>query len=205
MNCEEVLLLISGHLDEMNTPEEEAALQAHLAVCGHCREVLSTFRENDKKLAAAREPAPKGLCGNVMARIKGETKKKNARRWSGLAVAAALVLVVGIAAVRPSVVDQAPQMVSEAQTYTMSRSLPNQNGGEVAQKIADERSGAVAVVHELYYEIESYPCETLEEGYLLYILPDNDAAVFLSETYGCVIYEPEAKCEQTAAYALLVP
>lgn len=205
MNCEEALLLISGHLDDMNTPEEEAALQAHLAVCGHCREVLSVFRENDKKIAAAKEPAPKTLCGNVMAQIKGEEKKKTRHRWSGLAVAAALVLAIGIAAVRPSVADQVPQMVSEVQTYTMSRSMPNQDGGEVAQKIADERSGAVAVVHELYYEIESYPCETLEEGYLLYILPDHDAVVFLSENYGCVIYEPEAECEQTAAYALLVP
>ena len=203
MNCEEALLLISSHLDEMNTPEEEAALQAHLAHCGHCRQVLSSFQENDMKLADLRQSAPQDLCGNVMAQIRKETGKRTIRRWSGLAVAAALVLVIGISAFKPAGADHAPQMVSEAKTYTMSRTMPALDGEGLAQRIADERSAAVAVVNELYYEMESCPCETLAEGYLLYELPDRDTVQSLSETYGCAVYE--AAEPVNVYYALLVP
>ena len=212
MKCEEALLMISGHLDQMNTPEEEAALQAHLSSCEACRAVLRAYEEVDNDLTSMQEKAPADLCGKVMAQIKKENRKKRFRPWVGIAVAAALTLVIGVGAVMEEfdVIDfvedeleAAPQTVSMVETKSVGRSLPAPNGEEVALQLAQDRNSNVVLVHELYSEIETYDCETLDEGYLLYILPDYDAALFLSETYGCVIYEPEERAQMS--YALLVP
>ena len=204
MNCYEALELISGHLDENNTPEEEAALQAHLACCDQCRSLLLDFKQTEVVLSSMKEPAPSDLCDGVMVQIRKETRKKARRRWNSLAVAAVLVLVIGAAAaVKPEQVIDEPQMATAtSEAYVMSRSLPSQDGETVAKQISQIRGASVAVVHEMYHEIESYPCETLEEGYLLYVLPDHDAAVFLSETYGCAIYGAQ---DAEVHYAMLVP
>ena len=76
MKCEESLLLISGHIDGENTPEEENMLQAHLETCSHCRGILQAYLDVDNGVAALQEEPPENLVKNVMAAI-GKPKKKN--------------------------------------------------------------------------------------------------------------------------------
>lgn len=205
MKCEDVLLLISGHLDGENTAEEEQALQAHLCVCEECRCVMQALEEMDAGLIQTREAAPDGLCADVMAQIKRETVKKKSRPWLGIAVAAALTLVVGVGAmVEQPEEPEAPRTASAAQTYTMARGV-SADAHAVAEGIVLERGAPVAVVRELYYELETCECETLEEGYVLYILQDPEGAAALAESYGCAIYGPVGESHTTVSYALLAP
>ncbi len=205
MKCEDVLLLISGHIDGENTAEEEQALQAHLSVCEECRRVLQAFEEVDAGLIQTKETAPESLCADVMAEIKKETAKKKYRPWFGIAVAAALTLVIGIGAVvEQSEETQTPQTVSVVQTYTMARGV-SADAHAVAEGIVLERGAPVAVVRELYYELETCECETLHEGYVLYVLQDPEGAAALAETYGCAIYAPIGESDTTVSYALLAP
>ena len=44
---EEMLLLLSGHLDGCNTAEEEAMLEAHVAECPDCRRILTEYERFD--------------------------------------------------------------------------------------------------------------------------------------------------------------
>lgn len=206
MRCEDALLLISGHLDKMNTAQEEADLQAHLLGCEDCRNILEAFKEADSGVASLKENAPSDFCTGVMSQIKKEATKKKRRPWYGIAVAAALMLVVGVSAAMDLPEDTGePETASVAQNTAVTRSAPAADGGSLARKIADERGAPVVVVRELYYEIETCPCETLDEGYLLYELPDRDTAVTLGENYGCVIYHPSEDTGQAAAFALLMP
>ena len=75
----------------------------------------------------------------------------------------------------------------------------------VAEAIVAERGAPVAVVRELYYEIEACECETLAEGYVLYVLQDPDGAAALAENYGCAIYAPIGEWTSSVSYALLAP
>ncbi|MBP3633018.1 MAG: zf-HC2 domain-containing protein [Oscillospiraceae bacterium] len=203
MKCEEALLLISGHLDHANTIEEEAALQAHLSTCSACRDVLQAFEYADQGIADLQEKAPEDLCDRVMEQISQPKKKKHLRPWLGV-VAAALLLVVGVSAtVDLQEENIVPQTATVSEAYSVQRSVVQVDADALAQQISRERDAVVAVVREMYYEIETYPCETLEEGGVLYALPDHNAAVLLHETYGCAIYEPNENSD--TAYALLVP
>lgn len=205
MKCEEALLLISGHLDRENTAEEETALQAHLNGCKECRERLMAFEKTDRKLASLSACAPEGLCADIMAQIKKEAAKKKRRPWYSIAVAAALALVIGAGAATGAYETAEPQMVSVTDMQPMSRERALTDADMLAQELAQERNAPVAVVNELYYEIEVHPCESLEQGYLLYILPDYDAVIFLRDNYGCVVYEPAEGTGEAVSYALLVP
>ena len=84
MKCEDVLLLISGHIDGENTAEEEQLLQAHLCDCEDCRRVLQAYEAADAGLMQAKEPAPEGLCADVMAAVTGDDLQ--AALFSGTAV-----------------------------------------------------------------------------------------------------------------------
>lgn len=104
MNCEQALILLSGHLDGQNTQEEELVLQAHLEVCAECRALLDTFTAVDQGVAALEAEPPAALLSGVMERIKsappmGAQPKKH-RFFFGpgtavAAVAAVLLLVLG--------------------------------------------------------------------------------------------------------------
>lgn len=213
MKCEDALLLISGHIDKENTAEEEIVLHAHLDACEDCRAVLGAYEQMQEHTNDLWETAPSDLCANVMGQIKKENKAKKIRPWFGLAAAAALVLVVGLGAVsgyshNAAAESRSPaevQTVSEGQPQMFSRSIPMQDGETVAEQLANDRGADVVLVRELYYEIETYDCETLPSGYLLYILPERDSALLLSETYGCLLYEPQTDLEPSVSYALLVP
>ena len=127
VNCEDALLLISGHMDGENTPEEDAQLQAHLSGCAQCREVLAAYTEMDRGIAALTEEAPAGLCASVMSAIGQETaaKKRSRRLWPVAVSAAAVALIIGISglpALRPA--QEAAPMMVQAESETVLR-LPS--------------------------------------------------------------------------------
>lgn len=230
MTCEDALILISGHLDQENTPEEEAQLQSHLAQCAQCRELLETFREIDSGVADLEEEVPAGLRQDVMAAIRKEAApRKHVKRKSrmGLAVAAALLLVVGAASLQlPGVHTQ------ETASPMMARSMPAEEIADYSvasapaeytlmedaaavesdmvfveispQALADARQADVAVTYELLPEMEVCQCETLENGALLYDLEQADGAASLSRLYGVELYQPAVN-GGGSSYALLLP
>lgn len=214
MTCEQALELISGHIDRENTPDEETLLQAHLLKCESCRGVLQAFLDLESGLKQLEEP-PADLRENVMAAVRAEApvpKKKKAKRWGGLAVAAALVAVIGISAVGLHAGESAP---AEAAAPMMARSMTEPAAMDVAdvdleameispQALADERQADVAVTYDLLLEMEVCSCETLDSGALLYLLETADAAVELSRLYGVELYQP-ASYTGSCSYALLLP
>ncbi len=213
MKCEDALLLISGHMDQENTPEEEAQLLEHLQQCSECRNVLRAFTELDGGLVALEEEPPSGLRENVMAAIRAESavsKKKN-RRWAGLAVAAAMAIVIGVGvaampqlhhdpADAPMAVRSVPMAAEEVSVYSADALSVETS----PQDIAEARQAAVAVTYELLPEMEVCTCETLESGALLYCLENAESAELLSLQYDLELFQPE-KAADDVSYALLLP
>lgn len=97
MDCEAYLLLLSGHLDRMNSSEEEAALQAHLNTCESCRARLEEMKRNDALLSLTPEP-PADLTQRIMAQVRTSQtsagRKRRFLRWTASAGAAAAVLAL---------------------------------------------------------------------------------------------------------------
>ncbi len=99
MECSEVLTLLSGHIDQVNNAQEEAALQAHLAECADCRALLKAYEDINANVAELSVTAPENLVSSVMEKIS-EPAKKTRSPWRSLGisaglVAAVLVLVIG--------------------------------------------------------------------------------------------------------------
>ena len=101
---EEMQLLLSGRLDGCNTPEEEQALEKHLAECADCRQALEEYTKIDELLRETRQAAPAEFTANVMRAVEAEPRRVEAtpkrRRLpfgfgtAAAAVAAALILAV---------------------------------------------------------------------------------------------------------------
>lgn len=128
MKCEDVLLLISGHLDHSNTETEEAQLQMHLAQCDSCRSLMETLQAADAGILSLEEEAPEDLCQNVMAAIAREApvRKRRRRAWITTA-AAALVLAMGIGALAlPEIQTKRASKASEQDFLIMSRMMPEE-------------------------------------------------------------------------------
>ena len=203
MKCEDALILISGHIDSMNTEDEENALQAHLSGCESCRDILRAYEQMEDELSLRDEQAPPTLKHSVMDQIHKETTKKKHRPWIGTAVAAALVLVVGLGTVlyKPDA-ENVPMPVAETALARTVNEPVKADPEAVAQRLVAEQNAEVAVVRQLYQELESCECYQAE-GYVLYILPGHDMVEHLGETYGCEIYEPTT--EPDVFYAILAP
>lgn len=208
MKCEDALLLISGHIDQENTPEEEAQLLQHLQHCPECRNVLQSFEEMQSDLLALNEEPPADLRENVMNVIRSDTAvpKKQHRRWVGLAVAAALALVIGAAALpkfEPAPAE--PDMPMMARSMPVAEETLSADAVQVSpQEIAESRHAAVTVTSELLPEMEVCVCETLETGELLYCLESVSDAENLSEQYDLPLYVP-SQIAAEVSYALLLP
>lgn len=122
MECSEVLNLLSGHIDQINTEQEEAALQAHLAECAHCRELLKAYEKIDSNVAELNVPAPDNLVSSVMKQITIPAKTKHRSPWRNIGmsaglVAAVLVLLIGTKTIKlPDVSDNRAEMKSQSVT-----------------------------------------------------------------------------------------
>lgn len=117
MNCEEALVLLSGHLDGQNSEEEAARLQDHLAQCPDCRRLMEDLKALDAGLLSLEEEPPTDLCESVMEAIRQEApvrKKKRRWVWPTTAAAAVLILLAGAGTLAApklhTTEDAAPQM-----------------------------------------------------------------------------------------------
>lgn len=140
MTCEEALLLLSGHLDHANTPEEEAQLRRHLETCEECRQLLEAFRKNDEALKAVEAEPPAALKDDIMAAIRQEAgPKKNAHRraWAAVAVAAALTVVVGTGIWKQSI--PAEQPAAETESMAMAEKSRGISACDVEEAAVETR------------------------------------------------------------------
>ncbi len=100
MDCQHALPLISAHLDGELTPEERAALEAHLADCADCRAATEELRLQDAKLRRAFTPrrlAAAAVGDRVIASLQNPGTGRNGRLpWlaSPLALAAGVLIAV---------------------------------------------------------------------------------------------------------------
>lgn len=105
-SCDSFQALIFRLPDGDLTADEKTALQAHLRACPDCKAAYDAFADVFSVLRDDMTEAPAALAAGVMDRIRaaeapGELRaarsgaRSSRRRWSGLAVAACLVLIVG--------------------------------------------------------------------------------------------------------------
>lgn len=100
MDCEQALEAISAALDGELPPAGRAQLEEHLSVCPSCRALAEDFRVLSLALEQTEQAPPPELAAGVMARVNGTTpisagRRKNPRRWLGLAAMLALVICAG--------------------------------------------------------------------------------------------------------------
>ena len=114
MQCQQALELLSGHIDNTNTEEQEAMLQEHLSTCEHCQELLRAYEELDQGICELEAEPPAALAENVMKAVRQEAQMPGKRKFffgpgtALAAVAAVLVLALG------SGVFQLPQLMTNA-------------------------------------------------------------------------------------------
>lgn len=99
MNHAQAQALIFQKLDTPLSPEQEAALQAHLAGCADCRALSQELSQLDTALLGTELTPPAALHDAVMQRVcaqkkPAQEKKKRLPLW--LAAAAVLVLLLGL-------------------------------------------------------------------------------------------------------------
>ena len=218
MNCEDALVLISGHLDAANSAEEEAQLQKHMKQCAACRDLLCAFQNADAGLLELKAPVPETLCDAVMQAVRVETGRKKAYHWKRLAVAACLFAAIGVGtSMQPAnefdnVVDMQiaeSGVPAETAVYATKAAEPAMRMTSAIsidpQLLAEERAANIVVTQELLPEMEVCSCETLENGTLLYCLDTSDSAVQLSRTHGLLLYQPVDGASASVSYALLLP
>lgn len=112
-SCDEILELISAALDGPLSEADQAALDAHLAICPACSALFQELSALHTAASALEEvPAPEGFAAAVMARVSAEAEQeqpdrvipfpKKARRshwkqWTATAAVAAIVALGAIA------------------------------------------------------------------------------------------------------------
>src|SRR4051812_5981703 len=109
MTCDEAINLISARMDGEISPEQDAALEGHLATCASCRELAEAMSAQDAALDglfAERRHGALAVAERVIRRLETEgktTADKNVRPtdlrmggWirTGLAAAAGFALAV---------------------------------------------------------------------------------------------------------------
>ena len=208
MICEEALLLMSARLDGELTPDEEAALAEHLAVCPACAELMESMRGLDTQLATLREPAPEGLKKGVLYRIDQATgKARPARRgWFGPgaalgAVAAVLVLLVGLRVIpfpfgdstksKGAQLEDRTGFTCAAQTETISPQINGSLGQNLHDGLRAESNTACAEYAPMETQCEEAVngLESSESHIYRYASDETDTSGSKSPTL-----EPEAAC-----------
>lgn len=227
MNCEDMIVLISGHLDGVNTSEEEHLLQEHLNACASCRELLADFQKTEALLKEQEMTVPESVCADVMSKIREETrrKKRNFRLWSTLGVsAAAVALVLGAGALTmPQMGKSAPMEAQTEMEETVEESAArvicdmaetpaeapmtaysvSEASAVYPQEVADRLGGVVVCFDHDVEELNAYAAETDVDGNVIYLLADAEEAAELGQAYDGVLYLP-AEALNECAYAIVI-
>lgn len=202
MVCEEALELLSGHLDGANTEEEEQRLRAHLETCAHCRELLAAFAAVDGAVADLEADPPPQLRQNIMAAVARERAQgPRRRRLAGLAVAAALVAVVGLGSLpflgqegdtaddAPLTAREAPVAAAAAPESVDAAAAPENFDAAVAPGVAPMMVEGTSALPELVVELLDDPAAPVAETIAaLAQLPSQEM-----EDTGAVLYEADVE------------
>lgn len=220
MNCENALELMNRELDEALTPEEAAALQAHLDACPDCRETRRQLHELDALLQESELEPPAALHDGVMQAIRQEKKQRSRRAWvpaAAIAAAAALVLLAGWAGLialpgfeKDSIVTvNVGSAVEQIFTQTGAEA-PDEAAAQQAAELSAETGLDVLLVWNsgVPSELETMPYELTENGARLYRVTGQLAQTILD---GCIAaaYSPDDVFsdlpEKQAACVLVLP
>lgn len=125
MSCDRYLDLISARLDGPLSPQDEAELTAHLNTCPHCRAIADDLANIHGTLSGCTVVPPAELAEGVMKSIRGQrTARRRAFRQLG-ALAACLVLCIGVLRITDAVHFDRPRASGE-QTPMTARIIPDQ-------------------------------------------------------------------------------
>lgn len=220
MNCENALELMNRELDEALTPEEAAALQAHLDACPDCRETRRQLHELDALLQKSELEPPAALHDGVMQAIRQEKKQRSRRAWvpaAAIAAAAALVLLAGWAGLialpgfeKDSIVTvNVGSAVEQIFTQTGAEA-PDEAAAQQAAELSAETGLDVLLVWNsgVPSELETMPYELTENGTRLYRVTGQLAQTIL-DGYIAAAYSPDDVFsdlpEKQAACVLVLP
>ena len=138
-NCEDSLEQISRGLDGDLTPQEQTALEEHLAACPQCRALARELTELHQLMGELEEtPAPDTLAPSVMAAIRREKKPVplGLRLWfrtvGGLAACA--VICLGLYAFNPGLLSGSSQVPGQQSGTSQSQIAPANRGQENVQQ-----------------------------------------------------------------------
>lgn len=220
MNCENALALMNRELDEALTPEEAAALQAHLDACPDCRETRRQLHELDALLQESELEPPAALHDGVMQAIRQEKKQRSRRAWvpaAAIAAAAALVLLAGRAGLialpgfekDSTVTVNVGSAVEQIFTQTGAEA-PDEAAAQQAAELSAETGLDVLLVWNsgVPSELETMPYELTENGARLYRVTGQLAQTIL-DGYIAAAYSPDDVFsdlpEKQAACVLVLP
>lgn len=220
MNCENALELMNRELDEALTPEEAAALQAHLDACPDCRETRRQLHELDALLQESELEPPAALHDGVVQAIRQEKKQRSRRAWvpaAAIAAAAALVLLAGRAGLialpgfeKDSIVTvNVGSAVEQIFTQTCAEA-PDEAAAQQAAELSAETGLDVLLVWNsgVPSELETMPYELTENGARLYRVTGQLAQTIL-DGYIAAAYSPDDVFsdlpEKQAACVLVLP
>ena len=129
MNCRDIEPLLLNERDGVLTPEQHAALAAHVAACPACRQLRTTYGEavTFLKTDAANITVPDAdqEWRTLRAQLRGETAKPAKKRrlapiiWFSAPLAAAAALAIGFFVFRPAA-PQAPVESGDASVSTIA-------------------------------------------------------------------------------------
>lgn len=138
-NCEDSLEQISRGLDGDLTPQEQTALEEHLAACPQCRALARELTELHQLMGELEEtPAPDTLAPSVMAAIRREKKPVplGLRPWfrtvGGLAACA--VICLGLYAFNPGLLSGSSEVPGQQSGTSQSQPAPANRGQENIQQ-----------------------------------------------------------------------
>lgn len=220
MNCENALELMNRELNEALTPEEAAALQAHLDACPDCRETWRQLHELDALLQESELEPPAALHDGVMQAIRQEKKQGSRRAWvpaAAIAAAAALVLLAGRAGLialpgfekDSTVTVNVGSTVEQIFTQTGAEA-PDEAAAQQAAELSAETGLDVLLVWNsgVPSELETMPYELTENGARLYRVTGQLAQTIL-DGYIAAAYSPDDVFsdlpEKQAACVLVLP
>ena len=152
--CEYYQEQISRKLDEVLSPEEEAALADHLRSCPDCAALADAFAALSRSLSGELEEPPEELCVNIMAQIHRVELRKRNRRRIGLrllvpAAACAALLLAGSFYLRPMLSrDHAaaiPAKASLAGGTVMDLALPEAAPAEAPAAMAEPETADMGI------------------------------------------------------------
>lgn len=229
---EEMQTLLSGYLDGVNTPEQDAVLEEHLARCEDCRRTLAEYSAIDEAIAASTQAPPMNFTANVMKAISEEEvpqpKKQTRfplRYGTAIAAVAAVFLIVvstgnislpkgSAAAIYP----EAPVQQAEVQKPDLSGSAFGTPANAAKSDAVHANVDCAALANDegipvavLYTDktpeaLASAPALSLSGGVRYTVSPGTLDAIAASYD-GLIRYEPENAdpSAEGIAYLIVIP